>query len=699
MAKTKKDDVIAFLKDKKDEMKDNKYRKRFDAIVNDVDNNLIDTSIQRNRIDQSTKTLIYMPTIRPDGSTDYAVLPQLRDTAEEGSMVPRSAEPIAFSKILTAASVICSNTPDGITYSVNKVKSRAYYELWKRSWTVAEMNGYNTLNTVAQNTLTYGWAAWRVYPKKTIVDKEINGVKSKKVIFDDVFREPMDVKRTWLGLSYKAYNNDNRPEVLYEIDITKDAYQELKKKFGKRKKNDEGGVSDESQQEDADNLENKVTITFYEHPLVNRYIVASDTIVFYDGEMPNDSVYGGVVITQNFSRDMNDPYGVGLYEMMRGNVTLFNYINSLNAEQVEAEIHPLLFGVNMTGQGDMKYKRSPNKINPLPAGASIEKILTTGNVTLGINFANAQKQDISENTGVNDIVAGSDSGSTLGSTVILKEAALNRLIKPRNSIAQAIENDACIFFSWCEQDQANPREYIFTSPEEMQAFMQLNPGFSHSVADITFSDEGVPEIKVNSSQMVPMSFDYSEEGIAETDFEDQNVNEFGDPKISIPKSKVFDSIKRLEAPDKIGYDQVILKVDTNSMLVPSMEIKKQSTMQLFPIIQNTIQIIYGLARQDADQAIAQLTSLKTFLDIQKENIFDYIPKGQYDMIMSKQMMPTPEQMMMQMMGGQEGGAGALQSDGTNVAQPQSPNELPQNQSPMSAAMDSSIGKAKEQTQG
>lgn len=705
MAKTKQNEVISFLKDKKEEMKDNKYRKRFDAIAQDIDNNLIDTTIQRNRIDQSIKTLIYMPTIRPDGSTDYAVLPRINESNDDNSMVPRSAEPISFSKILTAASVICSNTPDGIAYSVNKVKARAYYELWKRSWNVTEMNGYNTLNTVAQNTLAYGWGAWRVYPKKTVVEKKVkqndSEIASLKVIFDDLFREPLDVRRTWLGLSYKAYNNDNRPEVLFEIDITKDAYKELKKKLGKRKKDDEGGVSDESQKEDADNIKNKVTITFYEHPITNRYVIASDTIVFYDGEMPNDSVYGSIVITQCFSRDMNDPYGVGLYEMMRGNVTLYNYINSLNAEQVEAEIHPLLFGVNMTGQGDMKYRRSPNKINPLPAGASIEKILTTGNVTLGINFANAQKQDINENTGVNDIVAGSDSGSTLGSTVILKEAALNRLIKPRNSIAQAIENDACIFFSWCEQDQAEPREYIFTSPEEVEVFMQLNPGFNHTASDITFTDEGLPQIKVKSSQFMPVTFDYSEEGIAETDFEDQNVNEFGDPKFSIPKSTMFDSIKRLEAPDKIGYDQVTLKVDTNSMLVPSMEIKKQSTMQLFPIIQNTIQIIFGLARQDPQQAISQLTSLKTFLDIQKENIFDYIPKGQYDMIMSGQMQPTPEQMMQQMMaqaGGEESGS-ALQSDGTNVAQPQAPNELPQNQSKMGAAMDASIGRAKEQSNG
>ena len=53
MAKAKSHEVLSFLKSKKEEMKENKYRKRFDAIVNDIDANLIDTSVQRNRNDLS----------------------------------------------------------------------------------------------------------------------------------------------------------------------------------------------------------------------------------------------------------------------------------------------------------------------------------------------------------------------------------------------------------------------------------------------------------------------------------------------------------------------------------------------------------------------------------------------------------------------------------------------------------------------
>lgn len=670
-------------------MTDSKYRKTFDLLANEIEANLVDTHTQRERIDEAAKTYVYIPTVRSDGSTDFAILPRVSQMNNEGSQVPRSAEPIAFSKILVAASAIASNLPDGTAVSINRIKARFYYELWKRSWTVSEMNGFTTLETSVQNLLTYGWAAWRVFPKQIIVDKTVkkgdSKVKSKKIIFDDIYREPLDPRRTWFGLSYKAYNNDNRPEVLYEIDITKEAYETLKKTKNKRKRKDAdtGDVSIEGLKENPEKQNTHVTITFYENPKENRCIVSSDSIVFYDGEMPNEDVYGSVVFAHCFFKDMNDPHGVGLFEMMRGNAYLYNYINSLNAEQVESEIHPILFGMGMTGQGDLTYKRSPNYINPLPAGGKVEKVLTTGNTTLGINYANAQKKNLEDNTGVNDIVSGSNTGNTLGGTVILKEAALNRLIKPRNSIKQALENDSCILFSLIEQGQANAREFTFANPDEAKLFAQLNPEFQHSLGDLTFNEEGVPELKVFSSQKVPVTFDFNKEGLIESDFEDQEVDEFGDPKYSVSKETAFKTIREVE--ERVGYDRVLIKIDTNSMLVPSQEVKKQASMSIFPVIQNSIQIIYGLARQDAEQAVAQLKSLTQFLEIQKENIYDYIPKEQYDKIMTMQMAPSPEQQMMQMMQGQ-----ATQSDGTNVAQPQNPREM--SQSRMDSSFNASMGK-------
>jgi len=689
---------LAFLKTKKKEMKENKYRKEFDTLCDEINDNLINTGVVKRKVDESTRTMVMWPTVRGDGATDWAVFPRISGTEQEVSNAPRSAEPIAFSKILVAASAIAANVPDGDTYSTNKLKARAYKELWKRSWAVPEMNGQATLQSCVQDKFTYGWDAWRIYPKQDVVEKTINGKKTKKIVFDDVFREPLDPRRTWLGLSYKPTHNMNRPEVLYEIDITKEEYERLKKRNGKRSKLS-AGVSEEAQKEDSRKSSTHVTLSFYEHPADNRYMIASDSICFYDGEMPNDEVYGSVVVGHCFIGNSKNPYTVGLYEMMRGNAAIYNYINSINAEQVVAEIEPLLFASGITGQGDLTYKRGANKINSLPAGAKIDKMNTTGNVTLGINYADAQKRDIEENTGVNNIVSGSSSETTLGATVILKEAALNRLIIPRNSLKQMLENDACIFFSWLEQDQVNPREFIFSNEEDVQAFVQANPGYHHEegVNEIPDGDDldsvGVPMYSVMSSQRVPVTFDVDNE-------DEEKLQEYGGPSVNISKSALLSSVYATETPDKKGYDKVLLKIDPNSMLLPSAEIQKQTAMQLFPLIQNSVKLIFDLAKSDPIQSVVQLKTLEAFMEVQKLNIFNYIPKQQYDAVMQgamvKPFMVGPDGQPIQggaMPTGGQMPQGGILSDNTPVGQPQAPQEMGKNQSPMNAAVSASVGRA------
>ena len=164
---------ISFLVSKKTEFKENKYRKEFDSLCQEIEANLVNTGVVKRKIDESTRTMVMYPTIRTDGSTDWAIFPRVQGMEQDVSNVPRAAEPLAFSKILVAASAIAANIPDGDTFSTNKIKARAYKELWKRSWEVPEMNGQMTMQTSVQNKFTYGWDAWRIYPKQDVVDKTI----------------------------------------------------------------------------------------------------------------------------------------------------------------------------------------------------------------------------------------------------------------------------------------------------------------------------------------------------------------------------------------------------------------------------------------------------------------------------------------------------------------------------------------------
>ena len=197
--------------------------------------------------------------------------------------------------------------------------------------------------------------------------------------------------------------------------------------------------------------------------------------------------------------------------MMRGNTAIYTYINSLNAQQVEAEIFPLLFGAQVQN-GSATYKRGPNIVNPKHPGADIDVIKTSGNVDAGVAYADKQKQNIEENTGVNNIVAGSGTESTLGSTVIMKEAAYNRLTPPKNSMVMGLETDAHIANTWMRQIYPVDKVFMLDSDDRLAEFAKQNPDYFIESQEV-LDDAGVPtSLAVTASKNLRLNFDFNEDG-------------------------------------------------------------------------------------------------------------------------------------------------------------------------------------------
>ena len=146
------------------------------------------------------------------------------------------------------------------------------------------------------------------------------------------------------------------------------------------------------------------------------------------------------------------------------------------------------------------------------------------------------------------------------------------------------------------------------------------------------------------------------------------------------------------------------------MLLPSLEIQKQTFMALFPVITNQLTLIFSLRNQDPEAAASQLKALEQLLIIQRQDIYDFISKADYDAIMAKMPSMMQQQMMQQQMlldaentamqtaagGGAEGSKSSgqkMSKDGAKPTQPQNANEVPRPQSPMGGAVDASIGRA------
>lgn len=733
--------TIDFVAEKKKMMKKSQYREKFDALASEIEINLVNTNVTYGQklYEKSGWGSMVFYNKMANGAYDINVYPQkLTDRDQNRSGVPVSQEPIAFSKIMIATSVLAGKLPDATVVADDKIYGKAMYELWKRNWSMTGGNGENTLMLTYQNLFTYGWAAWRVYPRRVQVKRQ--GVD--KILFDDIYREPLDAKRTWLGVGFTNGDYWSQFEVYYEKDMLKeeffDKYPEAKKN---KKKLEYCAVSQEAKDENREKLETSVTIGYYENVILNRYIVICGKMVIYDGELPNDGSHGSVVVARCFAKNLNDPYGVGLYEMMRGNTALFTYINSLNAQQVEAEIFPLLFGAQVQN-GTATYKRGPNIVNPKHPGTDIDVVRTTGNVQQGIIFGDKQKQSIEENTGVNNIVAGADTANTLGSTVILKEAAYNRLTPPKNSMVAGLETDAHIANTWITQIYPVDKIFMIDSHDQLAEFAKQNPDYFVESQEIV-DDEMQPTGKyaIAASKNLRLNFDFTPDGEML-----ENV-----PTRTISSKKLFDELK--------GHghlcDYIEFIIDPDSMLLPSLEIQRQTFMALFPVITNQITQIFSMRNVDPEAAASQLMALEQLLEIENQDIYDFISKSTYDEIMA--LKPSQAQIQMQQaaaaskssgkppaetlnykdapedvkreieaqaglqpsrIGGtveMTGPVGAppggiptapppgtgdvpmpgqdMSADGANPLQPQNPEEVPRPQSPLGGAVDASVGRA------
>lgn len=690
--------TVEFILEKKKEMLNSQYRQKFDSLAKEIDMNLLNTTVSYGQklYEKTGWGSMVFYNKQANGSYDYNVYPQkLTDRDQNRSGVPVSQEPIAFSKIMIATSVLAGKLPDATVVADDKVYAKAMYELWKRNWSMTGGNGANTLMVTYQNLFTYGWAAWRVYPRR--VQTKRNGVD--KILFDDVYREPLDCNRTWLGIGFNNGDVWSQTEVYYEKDIQKDLffimYPDAKKN---KKKLQYCSASKEATDENSEKNQTSVTIGYYENVLTNRYVVVCGQMVIYDGELPNDGSHGSVVVARCFQKNMNDPYGVGLYEMMRGNTAIYTYINSLNAQQVEAEIFPLLFGAQVQN-GSATYKRGPNIVNPKHPGTDIDVVKTSGNVAQGMEFASRQKINIEENTGINNIVAGVGTENTLGSTVIMKEAAFNRLTAPKNSMVMGLETDAHIANTWMRQLYSVDKVFMIDSEDQLMEFAKQNPDYFVESQEV-LDDNGIPvRIAAVASRNLRLNFDFTQDGEVM-----DNV-----PTRQISAKGLFDEMKNA------GHmsDYIDFIIDPNSMLLPSLEIQKQTFMALFPVITNQITLIFSLRNQDPEAAASQLMALEKLLDIQGGDIYDYISKVDYDAILAKQPSDMQRQMQqekmqqdaqataMQARAGGSGVAGGdtpasgqeMMGDGTDPMEPQNPNELPRPQSPMMGAIDASVGRA------
>ena len=387
----------------------------------------------------------------------------VRITGEEGGEWRSDvSEPTLLVKIQTAISILVDQNPEAVFKALldrYKPSTAIATSIYKRSWALAQSK--EQLKIFIFNLAKYGWAPGRTYPRLEQRQKEIlqeldldhpekNKYKTVTITeFDDIYREALDPWRTWIDDMANLYDPFSMDDWYFEKDFSKDSFDLQFGQYANSESVSFTGKSQTGDNEDIGNSETKertdvVTLGFYESKKKDLYsiYVPETSIVIYHSPLPNDE---GLLSLWDAPWNIRDPrtrYGIGLYEMMKNDKTLYDRLNNMDMDSLVLSIYTMLFYSGSNGLvADGVMTVSPGLIKQKLPGTTVDQV-KIDYAGMGREGAEKVLSRIDEITGITPTLQGQVEGKTLGEVLHAKDAALKRLNIPLANIGTALEQDA-----------------------------------------------------------------------------------------------------------------------------------------------------------------------------------------------------------------------------------------------------------------
>ncbi len=505
----------------------------------------------------------------------------------------QNSDPTLLAKIQTAISILVDQDPEATLKSLLKKfekRTALALSLWRRNWNIS--GSKEVYKKFIFNLAKYGWAPGRSFPHKIAYDKEVltevnfddpskNVYEQKKLVwYNDVDKEALNPYRTWIDEQSKPYDDYSTNEVYFEKDYSYDqAYDEFSQfdfaklypepknlKVSYTEDGSESGKEDEFKQR-----QDIVTIGFFESRLRDLYaiVIPKDKKVLHFCPLPNDDGLLSVWQAPWVLRDVEHPYGISIWKIIKQKKTLYDKMQNMTMDQLVLAIMKMFFYTgtnNLVGDGKIKI-RPGHGVQIVNGKIDWLEVPGPGKEAWdGLQFL---KNGMDDDSGVTPTLQGAVTGQTLGETQLAKEAALKRLKVPLDNIAYAMEQDAYLTLSWMAQIYSTPEVRQFADLNEIEAYEQET-----GMARVDTTAMGGMDQVTGQTQ-----------GPYETSFL---------PEISLPLEKQGDKLieSRTDRFFKIGTDiptadlkwQGIFKVVPRSIISSSVELEKQGKTELFSIL-------------------------------------------------------------------------------------------------------------------
>lgn len=530
------------------------------------------------------------------------------------------SEPILFSKIQTALSILIDQNPDATFTALNdkyKKNTAFAYQLWRRSWVIAKSK--HQMKLLVTDLGKYGWAIGRTYPRyisrKGKILTEINDDHPEKnkyeevdiVQYNDVYRERLDPYKTWIDDMANLSDPLSTTDWYYEKDYSWDSFIA---EFGMYKniKYVERGAKEINENDDEDSAsemrDDIVTVGFYESINKDLYAIRipSQDVVLYYSPLPNDQKKLSCWWTIWNIRDARTAYGIGLYEIIRNDKVLYDRLKNMTVDQLVMAIYPMLFvsgAGGMTNAGTMVI--SPATIQQKAPGTTIDQVKIDYDPR-GFEATDKMKETLDEISGITPTLQGKTEAKTLGQSLQDKQGALLKMTNPLKNIAQMLEDEAFVSLAWMKQIYSIPEVKQFANEEEIQAYVDETGKLAQNVT--------VNETGSASADFFPQF----EMGLEDRDGQliESKENRFFNLGDDIPLSS-------------LSWEGMI-EVKHDSMLAPTPELERQRKMELFNLLQPVIAQIAMVIKQDVDMAIALAKPAFQILEIQNEKPELWLPE-------------------------------------------------------------------------
>jgi len=584
------------------------------------------------------------------------------DSLSQDSWRSTLSEPTLLVKIQTALSILIDQNPEAVFKATNEKyekRNNVAKALWKRSWEIN--NGIDVLKLFVFDLAKYGFAVGHTVPRILKRDKEIlisidtdkpenNKYKKIKLVeFNDVYREKLDLYRTWIDDKANLTDPFSINDWYYEKDYTADKFEE---EFGMYKnskavkcgtpkqENNDGEGQMNSATKTRDDI---ITVGFYENKEKDLFciFIPDQNIPVYYSPLPNDDGKLTLWYASWIERDPRTIYGIGLYELLKNSKVMYDRMKNMNVDQITMATYPMLFMSGTPKDGQSEIILSPNTIQQKNPGTTVEQVKIQYD-NRGWEAIGMIKEEIDDTTGITPTLQGEVEGKTLGETLHAKDSALKRLNIPMLNIAKAIEMDAYITLSWANQVYSTPEIQEFTDAKDMQEYEDEYGVKADSFESEGVDEQGTPIGQIKNAQYYPnldLGLDEDREGVL----------------IESPDRRFFQLGNNATEEGTIGLGDLKwegkISVKAMSIIAPNPEIERQRKLELFNVISPVVYQMSLLMNQQVDPTTGQsftpqgglevamdlYNPVKQILEIQDEKPENWLPKRLIEMVDNPEM--------------------------------------------------------------